>query len=63
MNSNLYHTGSLTFRLYASEEDLLRMLGLLMVACACTNDWRSAHVGELLLISFMVACHLNLHKR
>ena len=33
-----------------------------MKARARTNDWRYAHVGEMLFRFFMVACHLNLRE-
>jgi ribosomal protein S18 acetylase RimI-like enzyme len=62
MNSNLHHTallGSLTSRLYENEHDLQQMQDLLMEARARTNDWRYAHVGEMLFRFFMVDCHLN----
>ena len=65
MNSNLSHpapTRSLTSRLYETEHDLQQMLGLLMVARSHTNDWRYAHIGEMLFRFFMVACHLNLRE-
>jgi ribosomal protein S18 acetylase RimI-like enzyme len=62
MNSNLHHTallGPLTSRLYENEHDLQQMQDLLMEARARTNDWRYAHVGEMLFRFFMVDCHLN----
>ena len=62
MNWNLPPTDSvspLTSRYYEIENDLQQMLGLLMDARARTDDWRYAHVGELLFGFFMVACHLN----
>jgi mycothiol synthase len=62
MNSNPHHTapvGSLTSRLYETEHDLQQMQDLLMEARARTNDWRYAHVGEMLFRFFMVDCHLN----
>ena len=65
MNSNLSHpapTRSLTSRLYETEHDLQQMLGLLMEARSRTNDWRYAHVGELMWGFFMVTCHLNLRE-
>jgi mycothiol synthase len=49
----------LTSRLYKTDHDLQEMLSLLMEARAQTEDWRYAHVGELLFEFFMVACHLN----
>jgi ribosomal protein S18 acetylase RimI-like enzyme len=62
MISNLYHAApirSLTSRYYESERDLQQMQGLLMEARSHTDDWRYAHVGDLLFQFFMVACHLN----
>ena len=64
MNSNLYHNapargGSLTSRLYETEQDLEQMQGLLMEGRSRTNDWHYAHVGELMWGFFMVTCHLN----
>ncbi len=62
MNSNLPDTvpGRLwTSRLYETEHDLQQMQGLLMEARSRTNDWRYAHVGEMLFRFFMVTCHLN----
>jgi ribosomal protein S18 acetylase RimI-like enzyme len=50
---------SLTSRLYESEQDLLQMQQMLMEARKRTDDWRYAHVGELLFNFFMVACHLE----
>ncbi len=58
----IHHTApvhSLTSRFYETEHDLQQMQGLLMEARARTNDWRYAHVGEMLFRFFMVACHLN----
>jgi ribosomal protein S18 acetylase RimI-like enzyme len=49
----------LTSRYFESEHDLQQMRGLLMAARAATDDWRYAHVGELMWNFFMVACHLN----
>ncbi|MBN2149241.1 MAG: GNAT family N-acetyltransferase [Anaerolineales bacterium] len=46
-------------RLYETEKDLLQMQALLMEARAQTDDWRYAHIGDLLFWFFMVACHLN----
>ena len=46
-------------RLYETEHDLQQMQDLLMEARARTDDWRYAHVGELLFNFFMVACHLK----
>jgi len=60
MDSYLYHTaGSLTSRYYESEDDLLQMQGLLMDARSQTDDWHYAHVGDLVFLFFMVACHLD----
>lgn len=50
---------SLTSRFYETEHDLQQMQDLLMEARSRTDDWRYAHVGELLFQFFMVACHLN----
>jgi GNAT superfamily N-acetyltransferase len=52
----------LTSRLYETEQDLRQMLGLLIQARLQTDDWRYAHVGELLFQFFMVARHLNPHE-
>ena len=49
----------LTSRCYESEHDLQQMQAMLMAARAATDDWRYAHVGELMWNFFMVACHLN----
>lgn len=49
----------LTSRGYESERDLRQMQVLLMAARSATDDWRYAHVGELMWGFFMVACHLN----
>ncbi len=49
----------LTSRLYETEHDLLQMQELLMEARSCTDDWRYAHVGDLMFAFFMVACHLD----
>jgi mycothiol synthase len=49
----------LTSRYYKNEDDLQQMLELLMEARSQTDDWRYAHVGDLLFWFFMVACHLN----
>jgi ribosomal protein S18 acetylase RimI-like enzyme len=49
----------ITSRLYQSELDLHQMQGMLMAARQQTNDWRYAHVGELLFNFFMVDCHLK----
>ncbi len=53
------HQRASTSRLYAGEDDLRQMQGLLMAARSATSDWRYAHVGELIFEFFMVACHLN----
>jgi mycothiol synthase len=50
---------SLTSRLYETENDLLQMQALLMEARAQTDDWRYAHIGDLLFWFFMVARHLD----
>jgi mycothiol synthase len=49
----------LTSRLYETEYDLRQMQDLLMEARSRTNDWRYAHVGELMWGFLMVTCHLN----
>ena len=62
MNSHLSPTvpvHSWTSRLYQTEQDLLKMQGLLMEARSRTDDWHYWHVGELTFGFFMVACHLN----
>lgn len=62
MNSHLSPTvpvHSWTSRLYQTEQDLLKMQGLLMEARSRTDDWRYWHVGELMWGFFMVVCHLN----
>ena len=62
MKSNLSHTAPLsllTSRFYETEHDLQQMQGMLMEARSRTNDWRYAHVGELIFGFFMVTCHLN----
>jgi ribosomal protein S18 acetylase RimI-like enzyme len=53
--------GSLTSasRRYETEHDLRQMQDLLMKARSRTDDWRYAHVGELMWGFFMVACHSN----
>ena len=48
-----------TSRYFDCEQDLLQMQNLLMVARSQTDDWRYAHIGELLFTFFMVACHLD----
>ena len=52
----------LTDRAYEGEHDLVAMLDLLMEARAQTNDWRYAHVGELLFRFLTVARHLDAHE-
>jgi hypothetical protein len=60
MNTKLDHPALLLIsRFYDSEKDLQQMLDMLKEARACTNDWRYAHVGELLFNFLMVACHLD----
>jgi mycothiol synthase len=49
----------LTSRLYKTENDLRQMQNLLMEARWQTDDWRYAHVGDLIFWFFMVACHLD----
>jgi mycothiol synthase len=46
-------------RYYKDEQDLLLMQGMLMKARQQTDDWRYAHIGDLLFWFFMVACHLD----
>lgn len=53
------HQRTVTSRPYATEEDLLNMRGLLMEARSRTDDWRYAHVGELMFSYFMVTCHFE----
>jgi ribosomal protein S18 acetylase RimI-like enzyme len=50
---------SFASRLYETEYDFQQMQALLMEARSRTNDWRYAHVGELMWGFFMVLCHLN----
>lgn len=50
---------SRTSRDYIDEQDLIKMQGMLMEARLQTDDWRYAHVGELMWGFFMVACHLD----
>jgi ribosomal protein S18 acetylase RimI-like enzyme len=45
--------------MYRADEDLQHMLDMLVEARSRTDDWRYAHVGELLFSFFMVACHLD----
>ncbi len=49
-------------RSYESEQDLIDMQSLLMDARSQTDDWRYAHIGELIFNFFMVASHLDPHK-
>ena len=44
---------------YKNRSDLVCMQRLLMEARSRTDDWRYAHVGELLFAFFMVTCHLD----
>ena len=46
-------------RSFEGESDLVEMQRLLMHARCLTDDWRYAHVGELLFSYFMVVCHLD----
>jgi len=48
-----------TSRYYNDEQDLVQMQSMLMEALSHTNDWRYAHIGDLLFWFFMVACHLD----
>ena len=50
---------ALTSRLYETDDDFIQMQRLLMEARSQTDDWRYAHVGDLVFSFFMVACHLN----
>lgn len=59
MNFNAAQHGSVSSRLYETEQDLRGMLDMLMEGRLQTNDWHYAHVGELSFNFFMVACHLN----
>ena len=45
--------------MYQNERDLQQMLALLMEGRSRTDDWRYAHVGELLWEFFILTCHLN----
>jgi mycothiol synthase len=49
----------LSVRPYETEHDLQQMRGLLMTARSRSSDWRYPHVGELMWMFFMVACHLD----
>ncbi|HSN77177.1 MAG TPA: GNAT family N-acetyltransferase [Anaerolineae bacterium] len=51
--------GAVTSRCYETEHDLWQMQDLLMQVRLETDDWRYAHVGDLLFQFLMVACHLN----
>jgi ribosomal protein S18 acetylase RimI-like enzyme len=65
MNGNLKKRTkllSLSARSYDSEQDLIDMQSLLMEARSQTDDWRYAHVGELIFNFFMIASHLDPHK-
>ena len=46
-------------REYEDRSDLVHMQRLLMHARSATDDWRYAHVGELLFAFFTVTCHLD----
>ena len=46
-------------RSYEGQEDLLQMQELLSQARSHTDDWRYAHVGELMFAFLLVACHLD----
>ena len=46
-------------RNYEYENDLQKMQTMLMEARSQTDDWRYAHVGDLLFWLFMVTCHLD----
>jgi ribosomal protein S18 acetylase RimI-like enzyme len=56
------NSDAVTSRSYENEHDLWQMQNLLMQARLETDDWRYAHVGDLLFQFFMVACHLNLRE-
>lgn len=51
---------SVTSRFYETETDLEQMLAMLMEGRSQSNDWRYAHVGDLLFQFFQVAIHLDL---
>ena len=59
MGIPMLNNTSWTSRLYETEDDLLQMQDLLMEARSQTDDWRYAHVGDLIFLFFMVACHLD----
>jgi ribosomal protein S18 acetylase RimI-like enzyme len=50
---------SLTSRLYEAIDDFRQMQDLLVEARSQSDDWRYAHVGDLIFWFFMVACRLN----
>lgn len=49
----------ITSRPYQSESDLVAMQTLLKESRSLTEDWRYAHVGDLLFWFFQIAIHLN----
>lgn len=49
----------ITSRPYQSESDLVAMLTMLKEARLLTDDWRYAHMGDLLFWFFQIAIHLN----
>ncbi len=49
----------ITSRKYQSESDLVAMQTLLKESRSLTDDWRYAHVGDLLFWFFQIAIHLN----
>jgi GNAT superfamily N-acetyltransferase len=49
----------ITSRPYQSESDLVAMQTLLKESRSLTDDWRYAHVGDLLFWFFQIAIHLN----
>lgn len=46
----------LASRFFETENDLLQMRDMLTRARSLTDDWRYAHIGELMWGYFMVAC-------
>jgi ribosomal protein S18 acetylase RimI-like enzyme len=52
----------ITSRTYQSEADLVAMMDLLKESRSLTDDWRYAHVGDLLFWFFQIAIHLNPHE-
>lgn len=52
-------TRAWTSRYYAGAPDFEQMQALLIEARARTDDWRYAHVGELMFAYFMLVCHLD----